>query len=160
LRCKTFRVRHLTELGRGDVYSLRDSGLIENSGNDFGRVVDWQLTKTGNEMVTALSVNGVSDVFDEDLVRAVERHPTLVAEDLPDDTDVTFEASDYGFSSSLLAHLHDAGLLEKETERVGEPDEWRVTARALRVRAHLQMADKDAEVEATAEATLSGGLDE
>jgi len=136
LEGSTFRCKHLDEFGRSELYTLKSAGLVEDSGSDWGRVIDWELTDDCKAVLEAISADEVDTPFlSEYVLDTVERHEDLL-QALPE-SESTFEASDFELNASLLAALRRAGLIERETKRTGAPDTWSVSDRTMRLRDFL-----------------------
>lgn len=126
-----FRVKH-SDLDRGGVYSLRNEGLVMDSGRDFGRVIDYEITRVCEDILELIHEAKVDEalILDEYQLDVLERNVETVHR-LPDDTSSSFTGAEFSLNSSLLASLRKAGFLELEEERVGGANLWSVMERTV-----------------------------
>jgi hypothetical protein len=117
-----FRFRAIG-LDRSTLLQMRYAGVIEDSGIEMGRSIDWQLTDEGRHVVECVQ-NGIEIDIDEETIETVDRTLGTLSS-LP--TDDGFLARDYDLNSARVRSLHDRGLIERAESRPGCADVWQLS---------------------------------
>jgi len=130
---ETFRMKH-SPFDRSAIHLMNNNGIIRESDTDFGRVADWEFTEHGKNVIELVETEGMNTMILRDYqFRVYERHADLI-EDLPDDTEEYFHASDYDLNGSLLKALREAGFIKRVQKNKGRPDVWAITSRTKKLK--------------------------
>lgn len=125
----------------GTFHSLRQNEIIEEHERSMGKEKTWTYTDTTESLldrVTGIMAREIDQMSAKE-VRILMNNAELIRDELPQDTEETFEASDVGMRGRTPEGLWNHGFIECDEERNGYANKWSITSRTEAVQEFLTL---------------------
>lgn len=130
-----FRFKNHDDFGKSELFTLRNSDLIKDRGDDFSTTT-WEFTDEAQTVIKMVETSPITEASDDQLA-ALKEHAERVL-DLPR-TD-TFLASEYGMIGQNIQTLSSCGLIE-QVDTQGQLGIWELDTLAVRILTSLEAVE-------------------